>query len=75
VSDEGIEFEVILEQFNQATYMRGRATGFQRSEVPTEYIFSAGGRRNQTTARDALQLLFSSGNIASGSVMLEGVRG
>lgn len=75
VAPEGVWFKIILHEFNQARvcFADVKAGWINESGVvgESEYV----GYRNDTNARDAIQLIFSSGNIATGSVLLEGVRG
>lgn len=74
-SDEGIGFKILIESFNKARNLHAftdaafvTAGGSLRSNV-NEAL------RLQATARDALTLVFSSGNIASGEVIVEGLAG
>lgn len=73
--NEAIEFTVELSNFNAAEY----------SFITNEAIFISntgvfvrcdnGGTRSSAVARNAFRVLFSSGNIARGHYVLEGVRG
>jgi len=71
---EGCSFSILLFNFNQALHMHMVATVLNMRDNGRPYTFTVTGRRIQATARDAVQLLFSSGNIASGHVILEGAR-
>ena len=74
-AQEGMTFELTFHDFNQAT--NGRVLG-RVGAVKDDGTFAVGtvmGQRLSTTARDALTLLHSSGNIATGYGLLEGMRG
>ena len=71
---EGCSFSILLFNFNQALHMHMVATVLNMRDNGRPYTFTVTGRRIQATARDAVQLLFSSGNIASGHVIAEGAR-
>jgi hypothetical protein len=72
---EGIQINISIDQFNQSARMW--------SIVETYYISGSSVLirnyhsivRNSATARNALQFTFSSGNIAAGHIVLEGIRG
>ncbi|MCV3239683.1 hypothetical protein [Mesorhizobium sp. ZC-5] len=74
-AEEGINFEFTIDNFNQATrcFVNGRS--FMLNDTGTTAVSTWGGQRLDATARDAFQLLFASGNIASGQVYVEGLRG
>lgn len=72
---EGVTFDVTIHNFNKALFAQllGNSSAITVSGVYSSGVVS--GRRKSATARDALSLFFSSGNIASGFITLEGIRG
>lgn len=75
VAPEGIWFEITFHEFNQA---RRCFVEFTASWIDGSGVFcqqTIGGFRDDANARDAIQFIFSSGNIATGYITLEGVRG
>lgn len=66
--------ELRIQDFNQTAYARFSWRG-QRIDTGGVLISMNGmnGYRAQATARNALQILFSSGNIASGHIVVEGM--
>lgn len=73
-TNEGVRFTIQIDQFNVAGYMWVSAEIFMLGNAGNTQVLTVGGQRLEATARDAIQLIFSSGNIASGFVTLEGVR-
>jgi hypothetical protein len=74
-SGRGIWGTITIHNFNKATVAYGEGSiGFVSNAGVFTSVPVNGGRAG-TTARNAIQLLFSSGNIASGYVVLSGVRG
>ena len=76
VANEGTHVDVAIEQFNKAfkTEMRSHCYSTATDSMLTIRIGS--GREANVAAMNAIQLLFSTGNIAVGSYFtLEGVRG
>lgn len=74
-SNEGVRFSVELDQFNKTTYCFSSGTALTVQTDGTLSAGALGGRRLSATARNAIAVLFSSGNIASGYVTIEGIRG
>jgi archaellum component FlaF (FlaF/FlaG flagellin family) len=74
-ANEYTSFEIIFEQFNKATYMMFHGTAVATSDVGTLVAAVIGGSWGSATARDAIQVIMGSGNIADGYVTLEGMRG
>jgi hypothetical protein len=74
-ANEGITFEVLITQFNSSSHAWVLVTTHLLNSTGVGVTAALGGRRLSTTARNAIQLAFSSGNIASGLVTLEGVVG
>jgi len=74
-SDEGIQLEIIMEQFNQTFSMTLSATGMEKNAAGVLFTTQVAGQRLDTTARNAFRMFFSSGNINIGHITLEGVRG
>ena len=72
---EGMSFTLNIHEFNQAQYMWLDGTISVMRDTGIMYTGTIAGRRLAATARDSIQLLFGSGNIASGHIVLEGVRG
>lgn len=70
----GVSFEMILEQFNQTDYCWITGRSSVRNISDDFYTGTVFAQRLATTARNAVRLLFGSGNIASGFVTLEGIR-
>ncbi len=74
-SEEGLSFDIVLHQFNQASRMFSDGKSFGLSDAAAGVVTSFGGIRLSSTARNAIQIIFASGNIAAGNVLLEGIRG
>lgn len=74
-TEEGIMFEAIFDQWNQATHTWMTARAFWRSTDGSYSQVQVAGMRENASARNALQFVFSSGNIAAGHIVLEGIRG
>lgn len=74
-SNEYTSFEIIFEQFNKPTYMMFHGTAVATSDAGTLVTAIIGGSWGSATARDAIQVIMDSGNIADGYVTLEGIRG
>lgn len=74
-SGAGLSFEITVHEFNQSAFAQIDAQTKAIVAAGTYSIGTVGGRRRSTTARNAISLFFSSGNIASGFVILEGIRG
>lgn len=75
VAPESIWFTVDALDFNQAVQGVFLWQAGWLDPTTTVYTAHGQGRRADATARDAIQILFSSGNIASGSITIEGRRG
>jgi hypothetical protein len=74
-TDEGIEFEFTIGEFNQALNSYVRGTAMMISDGGGQMASTFGGRHLSDTACDVLRLFFGSGNIASGHVIVKGLRG
>jgi hypothetical protein len=72
---EGIAYNMEIFEFNQAKHCYVYGMTYLVGVAPTNNVGIWGGRRNQSTARDALEFKFTSGNIADGWVALHGIRG
>jgi hypothetical protein len=72
---EGVQFEAVFDQFNQATSCWCRCDVFQLDNGGNSAAGTISGLRLDSSARDALQVLFSSGDIATGHLTLDGIRG
>lgn len=72
---EGIDFSIEISSFNKARAALGRGNSTHKNAAGTVSIGTLGTWCNGTTARDAIRIAFSSGNIASGFVTIEGWRG
>lgn len=73
---EGLTFQITFQNFNKAGVSKFDVTSTWNNDAGAWQQMPMGsGRRNSTTARDALRILFNSGNIASGRLILEGIRG
>lgn len=66
---------IVVDGWNQALRSTLNAQASWRSQSGTFISGQAGMQRLSASAQDAIQIRFASGNIASGFVMLEGVRG
>jgi hypothetical protein len=73
-ANEGASFDIVITDFNQALQCRVLASTTEIDTGGLEIYRSVFSRRASTTARDALQLIFVSGNIASGYVIFQGLR-
>lgn len=73
-STDGCWFNFVLSDFNQAAIcgINWQFNG-RRASTSNAQQGNGGGWYNQTTARDAFQIAFSSGNIASGHIVVEGL--
>lgn len=74
-ANELLQFNINIDLFNQATWLYGQCHSLivdQSTNVTQELLTCA---RLSTTARNAIRFQFSGGNIASGVVCLEGMRG
>lgn len=72
VAGEGLAFTLTIYDFNQA---KPAFAFIQAADVDTAGAIcftNVSGKFTGTTARDALSLFFSTGNIASGQIILEG---
>ena len=74
-AQEGYSFDFNIYDFNQAAYALIQGITMTVRDNNRPYYVLQVGRRLQATARDAVQILSTSGNIASGYVFLEGIRG
>jgi hypothetical protein len=74
-NDEGADFEIVLTRFNVARQCLMRANVHEVTEAPADEFRVIGGRRLSSSARDAVQLIASSGNVASLTILVEGIRG
>ncbi len=71
---DGVSFAAELFDFNQARKCRALITaGGLRGDNASEHAFATSGTHTGTTARDALRLIFSSGNISTGHILVEGL--
>jgi len=68
---EAIRFEILIDQFNQATHCWIHSNADLLSPSTVLNSVRSYGRRLSTTARNAAQLRFSSGTIAGGKVTFE----
>lgn len=71
---EGVSFNILLTEFNQAQYMYLTGTSCNTNPSGTVISYATAGRRISSSARDAFQIFFSSGNIASGFINVTGIR-
>jgi len=70
----GLVFTLNLFEFNQARECSARWDIAARRQGTTDLANAAGGGYyNQTTARDAFQLAFTSGNISAAHILVEGL--
>lgn len=75
-TNEGIQLEFMIHNFNfNSLYPFIVGTAYQIASDGSQIVGSVGGRWQGSTARNAFQILASSGNLASGYVTLEGIRG
>lgn len=74
-TDEFISGVITISEWNQAARSSLNAQTIWRSQGGTFISGTAGMQRLSASAQNAIQIRFSSGNIASGFIMLEGVRG
>lgn len=72
---EGVLFEMIIAQFNKAAHSLYNTKSTVYDPTTSITLGSAGGRRGVAEVNNALRILASSGNIASGYVTIEGIRG
>lgn len=70
---EAIRFEILIDQFNQATHCWIHSNADLLSPSTVFNSVRTYGRRLSTTARNAVQLRFASGTIAAGKVTFEGM--
>lgn len=73
-ANEGVSFELIINNFNQSLQCGVIANTAEIDTGGLEIVRTIFSRRMSTTARDALQMIFASGNIASGYVIFQGLR-
>jgi hypothetical protein len=71
----GARISAEIERFNKAAYMMVSTGMFSTTTSNELYANNLDGFRLSATARNALRLMFFSGNIASGSITVEGVKG
>lgn len=72
---EGCHFTIEAFEFNRAAFGRFIVSTSTFNTTGAYVVGTTGALRVQATARDAMALFFSSGNIASGYVTIEGIRG
>lgn len=72
---EGIRFSLELDNFNKNLAALGDGSSEHKNSAGSVAIGKLGTWCNGTAARNAVQIAFSSGNIASGFVTVEGWRG
>jgi hypothetical protein len=72
---EGCHFTIEAFEFNRASYGRFIINTSTFNTSGDYVVGTTGALRVQATARNAIAIFFSSGNIASGFVALEGMRG
>lgn len=75
VAPEAVWFDLTLYEFNQAQHCGFLCQLFQLTGTTTTLTGVMSGRRLSTTARNAFQVLHTSGNIAAGNLQLQGIRG
>lgn len=74
-TNEYTSFRIVFEQFNKSTYTMFHGTAIATSDLGTLVSSNIGGSWGSSTARDAIQVIMDSGNIADGYVTLSGIRG
>lgn len=74
-ANEGIRFSMDVDEFNRSAYCYFGSEAFHIDPSGNVSRTVNGGRRLSATARDAIQFLAASGTLASGFVVLEGIRG
>jgi glutamine cyclotransferase len=72
-TNEAVQVEFTLEDFNQARQMRFIGNGYSIVTDGSQLMATIGGRRTSTTARDAFRVIASSGTITH-SLLVEGSR-
>jgi len=74
-TEEMVTFDVVLENFNKATYptLVGTSRLQGATNLPTTATLSA--RRESSTVRNAIRIIFDSGNISFINLTVTGVRG
>lgn len=73
-ANEGVNFDIVITDFNQALQCKVHAHTGEIDTGGLEILRTIFSRRASTTERNALQLVFASGNIASGYVIFQGLR-
>lgn len=71
---EGVAFEFTIHQFNQATFAWAVGQTMQRNASNVLYAGTIAGQRMSATARNALQIIASTGTLAEGQVTVEIMR-
>lgn len=74
-TDGGILVSALLDDFNQAKYAKMVAYAGHYSSAPAYTLTNFYNQRQDSNARDAIQILFSSGNIAASHFIVSGLRG
>lgn len=71
----GVKFDSEIDDWNKAVKADGIITGHTISDAAVDYTYIVGLTCNTATARDAFRIIATTGNLASGFVTLEGIRG
>lgn len=74
-AQEGVTLDLTIFDFNQAANCRAIGRVGTVLDTGSFAVGTVMGQRLSTTARDAFRIICSSGNIATGYALLEGIRG
>ncbi len=72
---EGISFDLLIQEWNQSLQCTFLFSYMMLNTSTSHFVGITSGRRASTTARNAIEITMSSGNIADGHIEIWGTRG